>query len=316
MLTYSEDHFTVDRVAEALIDRGARPIRIDTDQYPKRVQFTAELLNGRPTHVIRDREMKIASDEVRAVWLRHVASPNMSEALDPQYKDMCRRESQLTLRMMLGSLSDVRWVNDPTRTAHAEMKLRQLGVARSVGLRVPKTLVSNDPLLVREFFGRLSGKVVAKLLTGGGEGPDGTPMVLFTNEVSADDLIEADALRHCPMVFQERIPKRRELRVVFVNGRFFVGAVDASGSEAGKTDWRLAKPEECQWEVIDLPSTVARNTTALMEQLGLVFGAIDMIETPDGEHVFLEVNPSGEWGMLERDLSLPISEAIADALLV
>jgi hypothetical protein len=27
------------------------------------------------------------------------------------------------------------------------------------------------------------------------------------------------------------------------------------------------------------------------------------------------VNPGGEWGMLERDLGLPISEAIAEALL-
>lgn len=40
-----------------------------------------------------------------------------------------------------------------------------------------------------------------------------------------------------------------------------------------------------------------------------------MICTPAGEYVFLEVNPGGEWGMLERDLCLPISEAIAVALL-
>ncbi|NEO45670.1 MAG: MvdC family ATP-grasp ribosomal peptide maturase, partial [Moorea sp. SIO4A3] len=39
------------------------------------------------------------------------------------------------------------------------------------------------------------------------------------------------------------------------------------------------------------------------------------IVTPDGEYVFLEVNPTGEWGMLERDLGYPISDAIADALL-
>ncbi|MEM8805469.1 MAG: MvdC family ATP-grasp ribosomal peptide maturase, partial [Cyanobacteria bacterium P01_G01_bin.38] len=32
-------------------------------------------------------------------------------------------------------------------------------------------------------------------------------------------------------------------------------------------------------------------------------------------HVFLEVNPCGEWGMLERDLGYSISGAIADALL-
>jgi hypothetical protein len=40
-----------------------------------------------------------------------------------------------------------------------------------------------------------------------------------------------------------------------------------------------------------------------------------LICTPSGEYVFLEVNPGGEWGMLERDLRLPISEAIAEALL-
>ena len=52
-----------------------------------------------------------------------------------------------------------------------------------------------------------------------------------------------------------------------------------------------------------------------MSELGLVFGAVDLICTPEREYVFLEVNPSGEWGMLERDLGLPISEAIAKALL-
>jgi glutathione synthase/RimK-type ligase-like ATP-grasp enzyme len=52
-----------------------------------------------------------------------------------------------------------------------------------------------------------------------------------------------------------------------------------------------------------------------MCKLQLVYGAIDLIRTPAGEHVFLEVNPGGEWGMLERDLGLPISEAIADALI-
>jgi hypothetical protein len=41
-----------------------------------------------------------------------------------------------------------------------------------------------------------------------------------------------------------------------------------------------------------------------------------LICTPAGEHVFLEVNPSGEWGMLERDLGLPIADAIAGALLI
>ena len=52
-----------------------------------------------------------------------------------------------------------------------------------------------------------------------------------------------------------------------------------------------------------------------MEHLQLSFGAIDLIVQPDGQYVFLEVNPVGEWGMLEKDLDLPISRAIARGLI-
>ena len=45
-----------------------------------------------------------------------------------------------------------------------------------------------------------------------------------------------------------------------------------------------------------------------------MFGAFDLIQTPLEEYVFLELNPTGEWGMLERDLGYPISNAIAEAL--
>lgn len=59
-----------------------------------------------------------------------------------------------------------------------------------------------------------------------------------------------------------------------------------------------------------LPDEVTYRMQALMAELGLVYGAIDLILTPDGEYVFLEVNPTGEWGMLERDLGYPISDAM------
>ena len=35
----------------------------------------------------------------------------------------------------------------------------------------------------------------------------------------------------------------------------------------------------------------------------------------DGQYYFLEVNPTGEWGMLQRDLDLPIAENIAETLI-
>lgn len=98
------------------------------------------------------------------------------------------------------------------------------------------------------------------------------------------------------MVFQELIPKACELRVAWVAGQIFAGALDASGTSRGQTDWRRVAPEDCRWQVGQVPGDVASSLHVLMSELGLVFGAVDLICTPAGEYVFLEVNPSGEWG--------------------
>ncbi len=103
--------------------------------------------------------------------------------------------------------------------------------------------------------------------------------------------------------------------MVVVGGRCFVGAIDASRSVAGQVDWRRARPEECRWEPGELPTQVEARLVRLVAALGLVYGAVDLIVTPDGRHLFLEVNPGGEWGMLEHELGLPIAAALAEALL-
>lgn len=116
------------------------------------------------------------------------------------------------------------------------------------------------------------------------------------------------------MIFQQRIDKAYELRIAYINGSCFAGRVDASKTEHGKIDWRLVSPNECSWMRAELPEQVCGCIHRLMTALNLSIGAIDMIVTPEVEYVFLEVNPGGEWGMLERDLGLPISDAIAEAL--
>ena len=141
------------------------------------------------------------------------------------------------------------------------------------------------------------------------------PFFMHTSEVGEADLADLASLRYSPMIFQERIPKARELRVIFADGRFFVGAVDASESAAGQTYWRLATPDECPWQRDEISDELAEPLKMLMTELGLVFGAIDIIRTPDGRHVFLEVNPVGEFFWLGLHLGFAISQAIADVLL-
>ncbi len=52
-----------------------------------------------------------------------------------------------------------------------------------------------------------------------------------------------------------------------------------------------------------------------MGALNLVYGAIDMRLTPDGEYVFLEVNPAGQWLFIEERTGQPITATLANHLL-
>jgi glutathione synthase/RimK-type ligase-like ATP-grasp enzyme len=50
--------------------------------------------------------------------------------------------------------------------------------------------------------------------------------------------------------------------------------------------------------------------------MDLQFAGIDLVQTPEGEYVFLEVNPSGQWLWLDDMLEFGISDAVAQWLSV
>jgi len=315
LLTHSGDFYTVDLVSQALARRGVSPVRFNTDLFPSLVKLSARAGDDRPARLLTETGEDISVAEVRAVWARKRWTPRMADDLDERYRSMCVNESAAALEGFLDALHDARWINDPNNQRNAENKQRQLRLAARAGLRVPRTLITNDPAAARKFFAETEGKTVAKLLRPLEVSMDAVSPFVYTSRVREEDLAGAEALRHSPMVFQELIEKECELRVAWVAGQAFAGALDASGTSHGQTDWRRAAPEECSWRNAQLPTAVVSSLNAMMSELGLVFGAVDLICTPAGEHVFLEVNPGGEWGMLERDLGLPISEAIAAALL-
>jgi len=315
LLTHSGDFYTIDLVEQALARRGVRPIRFNTDLFPSQVKLSARAGDQRAALLFTETENDTSVEEVRAVWARKIWSPRMSDDLDERYRSMCVSESVAALEGFLDALHDVLWVNDLDQQRRAENKQRQLRLAARAGLRIPRTLVTNDAAAARQFFAETEGETVAKLLRPLAVSMNADTPFVYTNRVREADLAGAEALRHSPMVFQELIPKAYELRVACVAGEAFAGALDATGTSRGHTDWRRAAPEECRWQKAQLPREVVNSLQALMSELGLVFGAVDLICTPAGEHVFLEVNPGGEWGMLERDLGLPISEALAAALL-
>ncbi len=310
LFTHSGDEFVPDRVAEALGERGVEARRVNTDLFPTSVALVAR--DG--VHSLRVDDRVIDAGSVRAVWWRKRWTPLLPEELEADQRAACVRESMAALRAFADCFHGVRQVNDPDSEDRAENKLRQLRVAREAGMVTPPTLVTNDPAAVREFYDAQGGDIVTKMLTPYSYGM-GRGDFVYTSRVMPEDLDALEGLALCPMVFQGRVEKTVELRVAVVGERCFTGAVDARGSAKGETDWRRADAHETPWQRATVPEAVRAKLCATVRALGLSYGAADVIVTPAGEYVFLEVNPSGEWGMLEYFLGLPIGAAIADELL-
>ncbi len=313
LLTHSDDYYCIDRVQAGLAARGRRSLRIDTDRVPAEDALSFRF-GDRTAMRYRTVHGLIELDEVEAVWARRMWPGRLPAEMAPQHAAHARRQARAAFFDGL-PLVPARWVNDLEAGTRAESKLLQLSCAARVGLRLPPTLVSNDPDEVRAFYADQGGAVVTKLLVPLSQTMRGTGDFVYTSPVTDDDMAAIDEVRWAPQIFQQTVQKRRELRVIVVGDRLFTGAVDAQGVAAARTDWRrLTKRDGVRWVEAALPPAARGPLLRLMRELGLVFGAADFIETPDGDLVFLEVNPAGEWGWLELELGLPIGDAIAAAL--
>lgn len=307
LLTHSGDYFTIDRVQAALEARGARAVRVDTDRLPAELSLTVEPTKTGARATLTDGERALALHEAAAVWNRRIIPPTL-----PASTPLGAGNAAFMLwHDLAGLLRSARWINEPAAEQRAESKLLQLHLAQKVGLSVPRTFVTCD---VKVADVALAGApAITKLTRPVAWSMEGTPDFVFTQRLEAK---HRDTLRWRPQIVQPLVEKQKELRAILIGERVFVGAFDARSSQRGRLDWRLTEPEApISWTRDELPPAQVRLMRALLDALGLVAGAFDFIVTPDGEHVFLEVNPGGEWGWLERDLGLDISGAIADELL-
>lgn len=305
VVTHSRDSIVPDWLIEALDARGVRGVRVDLDLYPTALDLRLPVADDAEPMV-----GDIPLSAVRGAWVRKVTAPRLPDGLPSVAADALRRERIQHIRGLFDALEErgARVINPRAAERAIEgNKHRQLRLARAAGLRVPRTLTTNDPDAVRAFFDRCGGEVVVKLLSSFSWSLD-RAAELPTRVLCEDDLAHLDELRLGPMCFQERIRAPRELRICWVAGRCFAGA-QAMGDDV---DWRT---NGTGWQPGAVPPDTAAALGRMMDAAGLVTGSIDLMVPDDGPPVFLEVNPQGEWGMLQHQLGLDIAGALADAMM-
>jgi glutathione synthase/RimK-type ligase-like ATP-grasp enzyme len=238
--------------------------------------------------------------------------------MDQQFREASLKECRLTVRGLIASLPGFHF--DPMiNVDRANNKQLQLQIARQLGLLIPRTLTSNNPEAVKQFAQECKEQgIVTKMLSQFAiYGENKEENVVFTSPVTDDDLDNLEGLSFCPMTFQENVPKALELRTIIVGKQVFTASINSQQLDGATYDWRKeGRALTEKWQAYNLPEDIEKKLLQLTAYFGLNYGAIDIIVTPDGRHVFLEINPVGEFFWLELFAPyFPISQAIAEILL-
>ncbi len=227
-----------------------------------------------------------------------------------------KAEAQKGFGGILNSLS-CHWVSHPDAIRAAEWKPKQLFYAQQMGLRIPRTLVTNDPRAAIQFFEECQGEVIYKPFSQGVPQPKiGEPWLgaVYTTKLTLASLQEhASTIALTTNLFQEYIPKAFELRINVIGSQVFAAEIHSQHSERAKVDFRMCY-DDLYYQIHELPSSVEEACRSLVRMFRLEFSAIDMLVTPDGEYVFLELNSCGQWGWIENHTRQPLTEGLVNLL--
>ncbi|WP_067182012.1 MvdC/MvdD family ATP grasp protein [Microtetraspora niveoalba] len=315
LILSSKDDIGVNLVLPKLVERGVEVYWWDPGDYPATARITSRLVGGAWRHTLITDDAEIDSSAVSTVWVRRPQPPEAAPAVaDPGHREHVAKLGRIFIDGWSDTY-DARWFPADLNTLRrTQNKLVNLAAGARMGFTVPATTMTNDPEELADGWTATGGRLIAKEVELVPYELHGEEHGFYTTSVTRRHLTSRHRLAHAPVILQPKIEKAVELRITVVGDRVFAVAMDSQASRMTRDDFRHYEGTFISYAIHDLPKDVERRCVELVRSLGLAFGCLDMILTPEGEYVYLELNPNGQWGWLEEFIDLPISEAIADWL--
>lgn len=237
------------------------------------------------------------------IWWRRLGLPQAIPATisDPAQIEVIDNDCRTALIGLLLNEFRGTWINHPVNTLLAQNKLVQLRAAKNAGFRVPRTLVSQNPRVVRNFCEGLDYNVVVKSISGTQKAP------LLTMMVTPEHLVCEESIALSPAIYQEFIPGELHVRA-----QCFGDSIHSVTLKSKALDWR---PDlNIPFEVVELKEELKTSLRGVLKLLGLKMGVVDLKFAEDGEPVWFEVNPQGQFLFVEGLTGLKLTAAFTDFL--
>lgn len=264
--------------------------------------------------------LEVRGSEITAVWDRRPVTPSElplknNDAIDKHNLT----EACGFLSFLRYYLKDIPSIGNIVNDRVAASKMLQYKVAAEIGFSIPQTCFSNQ----KEPFLQLAKQhesLVLKPIENSDIWLEESELdyVFYAQKVPSNSVAEVPeaAFTQTVTFAQNYVEKMFELRVTVVDSKVFACKIDSQvqKEDQGKVDWRQGYDYGLKHSIFDLPREVSEKCKLFLHKMGLRFGCFDFIVTPEGQYIFLECNPNGQWLWIELETGLSISTAIARSL--
>lgn len=316
---------STDTVCDWLTTFGGRYLRINEPDL--RTQYVPFALrrgkDGNASMHFSNGSLAYSPDEINVVWYRKWFNPiNFDQFFDLTENKIwastlvnhMQKEESAVSEAFFDTLSEKHWLNNPSDVGR-QRKQKQLDLAVKAGLQVPDSLITNSREEARRFLAE-KGNIITKPLSNVIRFDAESYVYLsYTREVT-DELLSQSSEFFFPSLFQELIEKRADIRVFYMDGKVYAMAILSQADRRTSVDFRnYIHDRPSRTLPYQLPASVVESIRSLMKALGLANGSIDLILSRKREHIFLEVNPTGQFGMTSIPCNYQLEKIIAQYLM-
>lgn len=266
----------------------------------------------------KETERELKNNKALSVWYRRSPSLNLPTTIVGKMNtDRCIRkfvfsEQKGLFEAFYAAMKNYKWLNRWSNSSPG--KFHQLTLAVKVGLNIPSTCILNSKEQLVSFMND-KGRIIVKPIQ------DIEPIELdgdyYFQYTKALYLKDMDKLNSTffPSLFQKEIKKNMEIRTFYINKHFYSMGICSSFDEQTSEDFRRYNDTYPNRVVpYNLPTELEDKLCALMYELDLNCGSIDLILDDYGEYYFLEVNPVGQFGMVSYPCNYYLEREIAKFL--
>ncbi len=176
-------------------------------------------------------------------------------------------------------------------------KITILQKAQEIGLLIPQFIITNQKEELLKFHSSHEN-IITKAIGNfpRNQSSDNFLINPIYTKIVKEELIDSLPNSFFMSIFQEYIPKKREYRVLYFDGKCFTVEILSQENNYSMVDSRSQENEdsEVRLQRTNLPSSYEEKIDDFMKSIDLNIGCLDILESINGELFFLEVNPVGQ----------------------